>query len=79
VAEGLDKRRAQVIWTIIEWVSTLTSFTGTFMVAKHIHYGWLLGVAADFGFVIFAVQKKLWGFLSLCFGYMLINWIGWLS
>lgn len=64
---------------ILEWVSTLTSFAGTFMVAKHIHQGWLLGVAADFGFFVFAVNKKLWGFFSLCLGYCIINLIGWFS
>jgi nicotinamide riboside transporter PnuC len=67
------------MWVVIEWLSTLVSFGGTLAVAKHHHWGWLLGVAADFGFVVFALKQKLYGFLSLCFGYMVINLIGWFS
>jgi hypothetical protein len=64
---------------ILEWVSTLTSFAGTFLVARHHHQGWLFGIAADFGFVAFAINKKMWGFFSLCLGYLILNTIGWVS
>jgi hypothetical protein len=66
-------------WTILEWVSTSTSFAGTFGIARHWHPGWLLCCAADTGFVVFAVNKKLWGFFSLCLGYAAINFYGWLQ
>lgn len=68
-----------MIWTVIEWVSTVTSFGGTLAVAYHQHWGWIFGIIADFGFVVFAVNKKLWGFFSLCFGYMIVNLVGWLN
>jgi hypothetical protein len=66
-----------VIWTVIEWAATATSFAGTFLIARHAHQGWLLCCLADAGFVVFACEKKLWGFLTLCLGYTAINFYGW--
>jgi nicotinamide mononucleotide transporter len=68
-----------MIWTVLEWVSTAMSFTGTSLVANHNHLGWLWCTLADVGFVVFAVNKKLWGFFSLCLGYAAINIYGWLQ
>lgn len=68
-----------VTWVVVEWLSTAVSFAGTFGVARHWHTGWLFGVAADFGFVAFGIRKRLWGFTSLCLGYLILNWYGWLS
>ena len=63
----------------MEWASTALSFTGTAMVAKHVHGGWWLCLAAEVGFVVFAVRKRLWGFLALCGGYAVLNLVGALS
>ncbi len=63
----------------LEWVSTLLSFSGTAMIASHHHEGWLYCTVADAGFVIFAVNKRLYGFLSLCAGYAVLNLYGWFA
>jgi nicotinamide riboside transporter PnuC len=63
-----------MIW--LEWVSTAASFLGTLLVARHHNEGWLVNFLADVGFVIFALNKRLFGFLSLCLGYAIINLYG---
>jgi hypothetical protein len=63
----------------LEWCSTLLSFAGTYMIARHAHVGWLCCFTADAGFVVFAVRKQMWGFLALCFGYGCLNLYGWFS
>jgi hypothetical protein len=60
----------------LEWASTLVSFAGTGLIATHHWQGWYLCAGADAGFVVFACEKKLWGFLTLCAGYLLLNVIG---
>ena len=62
--------------TVLEWAATLVSFTGTGLVATHHAQGWWLCMIADVGFVIFALNKKLFGFLALCAGYAVLNLIG---
>ena len=66
-------------WIILEWISTLASFVGTGLIAKHIHCGWLICVVADIGFVVFSIHRKLWAFLTLCSVYTILNLVGWLS
>jgi hypothetical protein len=61
----------------LEWGSTLLSFLGTYLVASHHREGWLCCAVADAGFVAFAIRKRTYGFLSLCFGYALLNIWGW--
>jgi nicotinamide mononucleotide transporter len=78
VVEALDEG-INMIWAVIEWTSTLVSFTGTYLIARHVHCGWMFGVAADFGFVAFGIRKRLFGFTSLCLGYMVLNFYGWLQ
>jgi hypothetical protein len=68
-----------VVWTIVEWVSTLLSFAGTVMIASHLREGWLYCTVADVGFVIFAVNNRLYGFLTLCACYAAINLYGWFT
>ncbi len=60
-----------MIW--LEWASTLASFLGTGLIAKHVHWGWLLCFAADAGFVVTAWKGRKWPFLVLCLGYGALN------
>jgi hypothetical protein len=68
-----------VTLVIVEWASTVASFTGTALIAHHVRDGWLLNTIADGGFVVFALAKRMFGFLGLCLGYAVLNLIGYFS
>lgn len=61
---------------VLEWLSTLVSFAGTALIATHHGVGWWLCFWADIGFVVFAIRRTMWGFLTLCAGYGALNLIG---
>ncbi len=64
---------------VLEWAGTALSFLGTYLVTQHVHWGWALNLLADVLFCVFALNKKLYGFLALCAGYLLLAIVGLLS
>lgn len=58
------------------WLLTVVGVTGIYLTTKHLWYGFLIGVLAQFLWISYAIATQQWGFIVSAFAYGTVNAIG---
>lgn len=64
---------------IVEWTGSVTALLGSFLLATHgswADYGFIAYLISNFFLIAFAVKKRLFGILSMQFGFTATSIIG---
>ncbi|MDP3882137.1 MAG: nicotinamide mononucleotide transporter [Nanoarchaeota archaeon] len=65
-----------LIHHVIEWIATILSLTGAFMIAYKYVNGYYVWIVANALWIFFAWKHKHYGLLVLSISYMIINIVG---
>lgn len=62
------------IWSVI---LSIVGLTGLYVAGRKSHWGWFIGLGAQFLWAIFAITTAQYGFLLSVVGYGWVYWTNW--